>query len=310
MSRRCTLTFGDKPAPAMAQIALRKTAQESQTTYPDAVEVLTNNVYTDDICDSVDTVEKAQGLSNDIDSVLAKGGFSVKGWISNKDMSKGNEKEKISDVTEVFEGGAEVDKVLGVVSNHGTDELRFKVRPDLIKASDVTDQSAATLTKRMILSKVARIYDPIGLASAFLIRAKVGIQHLWQLGIGWDQELHPAIQDKWTRLFQEMMELNEVSFPRGLFTIGANEDATLCIFSDASREAFGSCAYIRQKGENNKYEVKLIAAKSRVAPLKQLTIPRLELQAAVLASRLIRQFKRSRELNSVMSCLSRIAQLC
>ena len=74
-----------------------------------------------------------------------------------------------------------------------------------------------------------------------------------------------------------MSKLNEVSFPRGLFTIGANEDATLCIFSDASREAFGSCAYIRQKGENNKYEVELIAAKSRVAPLKQATIPRLEL---------------------------------
>ena len=99
----------------------------------------------------------------------------------------------------------------------------------MIKASDVTDQSAATLTKRMILSKVARIYDPIRLASALLIRAKIGIQHLWQLGIGWDQELQPAIQDEWTRLFQEMMELNEVPFPRGLFTIGGNEDATLCI---------------------------------------------------------------------------------
>ena len=150
----------------------------------------------------------------------------------------------------------------------------------MIKASDVTDQSAATLTKRMILSKVAPIYDPVGLASAFIIRAKIGIQHLWQLGIGWDQELQPAIQDQWTRLFQEMMKLNEVSFPRGLFNIRANEDATLCIFSDASREAFGSCACIRQKGEK---EVKLIAAKSRVAPLKQLTIPRLELQVAVLA---------------------------
>ena len=282
---KTVLTFGDKSAPAMAQIALRKTAQESQATNPGAAKVLTNNVYMDDICDSVDTVKKAQELSNDIDSVLAKGGFSVKGWISNKDMSKGNEREKMSDVTEVFEGGAEVDKVLGVVWNHGTDELRFKVRSDLIKASDAADQSAAKLIKRMILSKVARIYDPIGLASAFL-RAKIGIQHLWQLGIGWDQELQPAIQDQWTRLFQEVMKLNEVSFPRGLFTIGANEDATLCTFSDASRETFGSCAYIRQREENNKYEVKLIAAKSRVAPLKQLTIPRLELQAAVLASRL------------------------
>ena len=87
----------------MAQIDLRKTAQESRATNPDAAEVLTNNVYMDDICDSVNTVEKAQGLSNDNDSVLAKRGFSVKGWIWNKDMSKGNEKEKISDLTEVFE---------------------------------------------------------------------------------------------------------------------------------------------------------------------------------------------------------------
>ena len=88
----------------MAQIALRKTGQESQATNPEAAEVLTNNVYMDDICVSVDTVEKAQELSNDIDSVLSKGGFSVKGWISNKDMPKGNEMEKNSDVTEVFEG--------------------------------------------------------------------------------------------------------------------------------------------------------------------------------------------------------------
>ena len=190
---KTVLAFGDKPAPAMAQIDLRKTAQESRATNPDAAEVLANNVYMDDICDFVNTVEKAQGLSDDNDSVLAKGGFSVKGWIWNKDMSKGNEKEKISDVTEVFEGGAEVVKVLGVVGNHGTDDLRFKVRPDLIKASEVT--------------------------------------------------------------------------------IGANEDATLCIFSDASREAFGSCAYIRQKGDNNKYEVKFIVARSRVAPLKQVTTP-------------------------------------
>ena len=51
--------------------------------------------------------------------MLAKGRFSAKGWISNKDVSKGNEKEKISDVTQVFEGGAEVDKVLRVVRNHG-----------------------------------------------------------------------------------------------------------------------------------------------------------------------------------------------
>lgn len=75
-----------------------------------------------------------------------------------------------------------------------------------------------------------------------------------------------------------------MSFSRGLLTTGATKQATLCIFSDASQEAFGARTYIRQRGKDNKYEVKLIAAKSRVALL--LTIPQLELQAAVLASRL------------------------
>ena len=80
-----------------------------------------------------------------------------------------------------------------------------------------------------------------------------------------------------------MTELNQVSLTRGLFTIGSTEQATRCIFSGASQEAFGACAYIRQRGKDKKDETKL---SSRVAPLKQLTISRLELQAAVLASRL------------------------
>lgn len=62
---KTVLTFGDKPAPAMAQIALRKTAQEGQATKPNAVDVLTNNVYMDDIRDSVNTIKEAQGLSNE-----------------------------------------------------------------------------------------------------------------------------------------------------------------------------------------------------------------------------------------------------
>ena len=89
---KTVLTFGDKPAPAMGQIALCKTAQESQATYLDAAEVLTNNVYVDEICDSVDTVEKAQGLSNDIDSVLAKGGLSVKRLDFEQRYIKGEQK--------------------------------------------------------------------------------------------------------------------------------------------------------------------------------------------------------------------------
>ena len=73
------LTFGDKPAPAMAQIALRKRAQENKADYPEAAEVLTNNVYMDDKCESKDTVKEARKLTEDIDKVLKTEGFNVKG---------------------------------------------------------------------------------------------------------------------------------------------------------------------------------------------------------------------------------------
>ncbi|PFX31942.1 hypothetical protein AWC38_SpisGene3228 [Stylophora pistillata] len=81
---KTVLTFGDKPAPAMAQIALRKTAEENKKDYPEAAEVLTKNSYMDDICGSVDTVVQAQKLTGDLDKVLESEGFAVKGWTSNK----------------------------------------------------------------------------------------------------------------------------------------------------------------------------------------------------------------------------------
>ena len=74
---KTVLTFGDKPAPAMAQIALRKTAEENKKDYPEAAEVLSKNSYMDDICGSVDTVAQAQKLTEDLDKVLESGGFGV-----------------------------------------------------------------------------------------------------------------------------------------------------------------------------------------------------------------------------------------
>ena len=83
-----------------------------------------------------------------------------------------------------------------------------------------------------------------------------------------------------------MKELSKITFQRRLCCADATEPPMLCVFSDASQDAFGACVYIRQRTNGDKYQVRLIAAKSRVAPLKQLSVPRFELQAAVLASRL------------------------
>ena len=282
---KTVLTFGDKPAPAMAHIALRKTAEENKDDFPEAAETITKNSYMDDICDSVDDVESAKKLTGNIDNILSKGGFSVKEWTSNEDLARGLNRDDSEETVLQVDGEEDEGKVLGVVWKHKTDELRFKVREDMLVPGENLSCDQDTLNKRKIMSKVARIYDPIGLASALIIRAKIGLQNLWQTGADWDDKLPSEVQEHWKALFQEITKLNKVSFQRSLLTVGASEEPMLCVFSDASEEAFGACAYIRQRGED-KYKVNLIAAKSRVAPLKRLSVPRLELQAGVLASRL------------------------
>jgi hypothetical protein len=82
------LTFGDKPAPAMAQIALQKTVEEEESSNPEAARTIKNNTYMDDILDSVDTKEEAKKLTSGVDIILETSGFKVKGWQSNKDLEE------------------------------------------------------------------------------------------------------------------------------------------------------------------------------------------------------------------------------
>ena len=111
----------------MAQIALRKTAQENKANYPDAAEVLTNNVCMDDICESKDTAKEAKKLTEDIDRVLKTGGFNVEGWISNEVLAEkaSSEIERAGNVFQRYE-----EKVLGTMWNFKTDKFHFRIRPD------------------------------------------------------------------------------------------------------------------------------------------------------------------------------------
>ena len=157
--------------------------------FPEAAQVLKDNTYTDDICNSVRTEKKARELTKCIDSVLETGVFKVKGWMSNKAKKPSTDQKERKQAAISFGGGEE--KVLGVAWNHHTDVFTFKVNHELRLF-----QQPTLLSKIKILSQVARIYDPIGFASAFLIRAKIGLQELWEKGIDWDEKLFPEIQEK------------------------------------------------------------------------------------------------------------------
>nr|XP_054761134.1 uncharacterized protein LOC129267449 [Lytechinus pictus] len=271
------VTFGDKPSPAMAQMALRKTAEEGADKYPEAASAIKKDTYMDDICVSVPTVAEAEKLSSDIDKVLADGGFKVKGWRSNKALSRYlDETEGKPRLLEAISD----DKVLGVVWENDTDIFSYKVKMSE-NAIHLT-----MITKRGILSQVARVFNPIGFTTAFVIRAKIGLQKMWEQGLDWDDVLPKESQAEWRRLFEEMEKLSNIRFERCITPAGAIGRPTLCIFCDASLDAFGAVAYLRWEVKGGRYDVRFLTAKSRVTPLKQLTVPRLELQGAVLASRL------------------------
>ncbi|XP_068711775.1 uncharacterized protein [Montipora foliosa] len=126
---KTVLMFGDKPAPAMAQIALRKTAAEGENDSSSAAKTLKENSYMDDILDSVQTVSEARQLMTEIYEVLAKGGFSIKEWQSNRDLKDTGDKQ--NEEVNVLNGSGE-DKVLGIVWNSTEDSFKFKVKSETI----------------------------------------------------------------------------------------------------------------------------------------------------------------------------------
>ena len=278
---KTVLTFGDRPAPTMAITAMRKTAKLKQDVKPKAAEAIINNAYVDDMCDSAGDSNEAKLLISDVDEVLEAGGFKVKRWISNAALDCKERPEEV-----VLGGESHTEKVLGTVWLPKEDKFSFKIKIDLASAKEPAVFVPLKLTKRQILSKLAGIFDPIGAGAAVLIKPKIAMQELWQLGLSWDDEVPPEVKRKWMVLFEEMIALNNVKFERCITPPNATGDPALVVFCDASRLAFGACAYMKWKLNDGQFGTRFVAAKARVAPLKELTIPRLELQAAVLASRL------------------------
>lgn len=146
-------------------------------------------------------------------------------------------------------------------------------------------------TKRSVLQTVAKVFDPIGISQPFTIRMKILLQNLWTLGLDWDETIPSEINKEWRRWLTEMSVLEKFSLPRKYFKGYKNSDVSLHVFADASPKAYGAVAYFRYSDDTNNICTSFIIAKGRVAPLKPMTLPRLELMAALLAAKLSKYLK-------------------
>lgn len=143
------------------------------------------------------------------------------------------------------------------------------------------------MTKRNIVSEISRLFDPLGLVGPVIVKAKIFIQQLWKLKLSWDESLPSEYHTAWERYRKELSDITKISIPRRVIRSSNIQLHELHIFCDASQVAYGACAYIRTVSYSGEIHSQLLIAKSRVCPLKTVTMPRLELCAALLGSKLM-----------------------
>ncbi|XP_062556768.1 uncharacterized protein LOC134221595 [Armigeres subalbatus] len=177
------------------------------------------------------------------------------------------------------------EKVLGMWWNTTTDTFTFKLSP---KHNVELLSGVRIPTKREVLRTLMAIYDPVGLIANFLIYLKILLQEIWRAGCGWDDEISGKLAETWLTWVEVLPRVRQVNIPR-CYRIETSANPTsnleLHIFCDASENGIAAVAYFMFE-EKGKVECSLVGSKTRVYPLKFLSIPSLELQAAVIGSRL------------------------
>ncbi|XP_071878302.1 uncharacterized protein [Bombus fervidus] len=270
-----TLTFGLSAAPYLAIRCLKQLADDEGHRYPRAAAILQRDFYVDDVLTGVDTKDEARSLRIELTELLKLAGLNIRKWASNsRELLNGLPEQDIND--KLLLGESQTVKTLGVVWNSSDDSILYSV-----KINPITPQ----ITKRIISSEIAKIYDPLGLLSPVIVRAKMLLQRIWTLKIDWDESLPADVHTEWRKYYTQLPLLNNIRFPRKTIIKSAAE-IELHGFCDASEKAYGACIYLRTITPDGHVWIRLLTAKSKVAPLKSLTIPRLELSGALLLTSL------------------------
>ena len=173
-------------------------------------------------------------------------------------------------------------KVLGVRWNYVNDTFVFQLGEIASLARDTEP------TKRNVVSIAARFYDPLGFLSPVILQFKLFFQELCKRKIGWDDCLEGELMKWWQKLVNGLQSMSLFTLPRCYFqgVSGRVISCSLHGFGDASCKAYAAVIYLHITTTNGRY-LKFVASKSRVAPVKHESIPRLELLATLVLARLI-----------------------
>lgn len=283
-----TNTYGLKSSPYIAIRTLLELADRERERFPRAAAVLERDVYVDDILTGADSESSALELQQELIALMQSSGYELRKWLSNTQAVLANVPMEHKQVPLLFENedNPQSVSVLGVLYDPVSDAFSYK--------SDIP--SHGQVTKRNILSTVARMYDPNGWIAPILFWAKCLLQRLWLQGLDWDDPLNLDLEREWLSFRTDLDNVRKVSIPRRIMPTRATY-VSLHGFSDASESGYAAVVYQRVQTQDGTVSVHLLMSKSKVAPIRsRLTIPKLELCGAVLLTKL---------LNHVCLCLQR-----
>ncbi|KAL4153154.1 hypothetical protein QTP88_000987 [Uroleucon formosanum] len=277
-----TVTYGLNCAPFLALRVLAAIADEDCVGHDAVRDALLRQTYVDDICVGADSVDDVLTLQRNLTSILSKSGLVLKKWSSNcpavldtvlaSDRATGPLPFDPSDGCGV--------KVLG---------LQWKPVEDSFGCALQLD-SSPIFTKRGVLSVIARIFDPLGLFSPATFYAKRIMQRTWLGKFGWDDPLPRDIEQEWSKFVESMSCLSPIRIPR-YFHTRSNAPCMLLGFCDASQDGCAALVYLHVLDFDNEASISLVGSKTKLAPIKTLSIPRLELNAALLLARWLHRLK-------------------
>ncbi|XP_062539042.1 uncharacterized protein LOC134207338 [Armigeres subalbatus] len=288
-----TVTYGLSPSSFLATRVIQKLAEDIGNQYELAAPKLSKDFYMDDFISGAESVDQARQLRKDAQALMAEGGLHLRKWNSNRPevLDDTTIESNGSVPTMHFEPEQKI-KTLGVVWEIESDQFGMEVL--ILKIDE-------QWTKRKVFSAIAQLYDPLGLVSPVTAWAKIRMQHLWLIAADWDDVIPEDICIKWQEFYEQLPLLQSFKVPRYVFVPDAVE-VQFHIFSDASEMAYGACIYARSTSKDGKINTELISAKSRVAPLKRISLPRLELCAALLGAKLYARIAAALEMEEVRCC--------
>ena len=283
------LVFGLTSSPYILNATIHHHLNSYRENYPEFVKLVLNNLYVDDYACSFDTKEESFEHFQKLKLCFLAGGFKLRKWASNcKSLLEDIDSyERSLDANSQSHPICKDDKlkVLGLIWNKQEDTMQF----DFSTLKESLKQKAQNeLTKRAVMQISAQVYDPLGLLAPVIIPMKCIFQTVCKQTVGWDSILSPELSIEWNKILIDLSNVSTLQFPRFMLPDIELESKSVDIhgFSDASQKAYGACVYVRIEHDKG-IDTQLLGAKSRLAPLKGQTIPRMEVMAAALLAQFI-----------------------